>query len=276
MRHPKWFCGFLVLLILVLPSFLRADDPAISRDDFKEFRGEEFVDLSHTIVEINTIGTGVGRWEDWDGEWRQGYGGFKIHGMGVVLKGNIIVTAAHVVHPTVVTVPVAENYSVICKMIYLHSREIQIKELGRAIPARIEYLDIEYDLAVLKYYGNQLKPLDYPMLNNASWFVWQGQTVATITLKRNEEGDVTSWYEVRTGKVILSRPDVEERQLPWFNMADFTVDLKCYFGDSGSPVFTQVAGKLYFIGVIRAKHNWKNSTYVVRLDPIIPHIQRRE
>ncbi len=100
--------------------------------------------------------------------------------------------------------------------------------------------------------------------------------MATITLKRNEEGDVTSWYEVRTGKVILSRPDVEERQLPWFSMADFTVDLKCYFGDSGSPVFTQVAGKLYFIGVIRAKHNWKNSTYVVRLDPIIPHIQRRE
>jgi len=259
-----------VCFLFGYPDFGLADT-AISPEDFKEFATRRYVDLQLSIVTIQVIGHGLGRWT-WNGEWIEGYGAFAHQGMGFVVKGNFIITAAHVVNPELVVCIQNEGFFVIAKMVKLYSKTIFVgNRITHSIPAKIEHIDVEYDLAVLSYPGNQLKPLDYPLMD-ARYFVWAGEPVAMIARQRLESGKQGPWYEVRTGKIVSSTPETPDSDLPWFNMLDFTMDIKVFLGESGSPVFMKFNGKLYIVGVARAISRTQQKSYAVRLYTILPVI----
>lgn len=284
------------LLILVLPcggwSF---DKEAPAGFPFRSLfpEGVEYVDLSASIVQVNTIGQATGRYWQWTdyyagkGEWRWGQGAFIMKAVGWVMEdpdnsqARYIVTAGHVVHPELVTISIGQSHRMITLVEeILWSRTMVSNDgMDAAVPARIVYFNNEYDMAILQV-RNQLdifKPIGFPVTRTYGrfefgWFdeVFEGDVVAIICRRRNPSGDWSPWFEVRWGKVVANYGvGPNERLARWLNLEDITLNLEIHPGDSGSPLFAFWKGKPVIIGIIRAM-DIEGNTYAVRIDRAVP------
>ncbi len=247
---------------------------------FKEFPAEkEYVDLRLSIVNVRTTGEATGIVSIFDKTkrgfvWEERKGMFDQRGVGTVMSDRYIVTAAHVVTPSSLTIQVSEGLFWHTDIARVLHRDIWIGDLEAGIRAFIFYIDIEHDIAVLEYHSPLFKPLPYEasrtfMLGplGAESYIYEENAVAIIVRKRDGSSQPLPWFEVRYGKIISGGVVTDhEKDLPWFNMNDFTMDIALYPGDSGSPVFAFEGGVPVLIGVARAVSIWGTYSYATRID----------
>jgi len=288
---------FLVLLIGCFTFHVSAfDKKATLPDEFTQ----EYIDLSDRVVTVRTLGTGYGvilntEVSPFRYEIREGV--FGMEGSGFVRDlpfHKFIITNDHVISPSRVTIPISKNASWDTKIIYIKNKSIFIVGCTSAIEGNILYTDPGSDIAVL--FIDKNSPFrDTDISFTFSWWMGvrgeyaiespdvlsDGDAVGVIVRKRDENGNKTSWYEMRIGKVVstgVKLPGVVDvSALTWFQPMDFTVDLTIYPGDSGSPVVMWLRGKPFIIGVARAVA-WCGTTgerfaYATRLDFVVHFLQ---
>jgi hypothetical protein len=283
------------LLVVLLSLTLNVSAIAYDRTPgkFWEFEqavvtesGQVFVNLNDSIVEILCIGTAYGA--IWEGDRYTAYQGvFVQNGTGFLIEhgGKIyIITAAHVVTPNQVRIQV--------DTITLDTKSA-IKPIntyiffggshGSSAEARVVAISNEYDWAILVptapiKFG---KPLKYKIVD--TWYeeagdqIHKGDAVGMMVRQRNENGEKLEYYEMRYGKIVSTSPYHPRTEiLPWLSMADVTLDIKVYAGDSGSPVFGFINGKPVIIGIARAVAKVKENTeaeysYMVRIDFVLEY-----
>lgn len=217
---------------------------------------------AESYVKVTTIGTAIGigldtivKDKEITLEWFEGKTTFVLRGVGTVLPGGYILTAAHVVDPEKVSVigniggyknkPV----KVLDKIITI-TRFVGLKNVDEGIPAKIVYIDKEFDNALLKYSegkDNRLNPIPYSVGKTYSKNdeglqgpfeiskLVPGNAIATIVRKRDENYYWTDDFEVRYGTVLSVRPEGKFSSL--YSSNEVVANLRIYKGDSGSPIF---------------------------------------
>jgi len=240
----------------------------------------EYPEFSY--VKITTIGSAIGLLPvlsiqpysvDGSNKWKKSEGSFLLQGVGFVIKGGYIVTAAHVVHPTQVTVNTNRYARYIDKPIKILQRSIiitedtEVNQIEHGIYAEIYYLDIDHDIAILKFEPNNIySPVPYKLVKTSELveggfgdhysLLQPGDSVAIIARCRDKEKDWDYGFEIRYGKVTSAGIEgLPKNVIPAFNMNDFTMDIKIYPGDSGSAIFAFSLGEPVIIGVARATND---------------------
>ena len=260
----KIFKVIVLIMLFVVPSVWSFDTLPGKFD--REFPPTiEYVDLSTSIMDVYTIGTGEGSYPDLSSKtYIKGVGTFGLGGTGFYIGDGYVVTAAHVVLPQEIEIQVGKNFFWVVPI----NREInKIILVGGSsfldgnAPAEIIYINEEYDLALLKIIGNWPagEKTGYPLawtLGNAMMPLMPGDAIATVVKKRDDKGNKEWSYEVRYGKIIATTPilppGMDPVVLAWFNLNDITIELPIFPGDSGSPLFAFQDGKPVIIGIIRA------------------------
>jgi len=255
---------------------------------FKEFPvGKEYVDLEMTIVEVTTVGVARGSfwmWDDYwnlDGHWVDGEGSFELRGVGFVVSGNYVITAAHCIHPEYIKIALNRTYSVLVRPYQILESVIRVGGDDNGVAGRVICLDLEYDVAVLRVtHDNVFIPLDYPVVNTQGStdgghydLLCPGNAVAMICRQRLESGDWSPWFEVRYGKIESNKPRSKiGLNVSWLTPLDIALDLEIYEGDSGSPLFAFHQGKPIIVGIVRAFERG-GYRYAVRIDSIVAVIK---
>jgi hypothetical protein len=253
-RVAKLFLAVSLILLPLSASAFFDKEPG----KFKEFVGKDYVDLCTSVVEITTIGAAEGvYWDVEEGRFVKRRGSFTLAGSGFIL-GKYVITAAHVVEPKQVVIRLNRYSFYVTKVASILDRTITIGGPLGWIRGWIYHLDPDADVAVLRA---DLTPAFHSLNYRPFWSkrLRKGDCLATIVRKRNPDGSTQPWYEVRYGRVISPNPIVSDKSLalwlPWFNMNDFTMSIKAYGGDSGSPVFAFYKGEPVLVGILRAKAN---------------------
>lgn len=212
-----------------------------------------------SYVKITTHGSAIGLGveaktvdQEFVVNWHKVETTYLLRGVGTVLPGGYVLTAAHVVHPRTVGVIIGctqyvdRPIKILTKTISITSY-VGLERLDAAIPAEIVYLDEIYDVALLKYSGTRsLIPVKYPIggsfvedagLNNYARLsaLNAGDTIAMVVRKRDEESMWSDDFEVRYGRIESARPEGEYAGMYSWN--DVESRMRIYKGDSGSPVF---------------------------------------
>ena len=230
---------------------------------------DKYVDLSTSIVDVSIVGKATGIYTEWikgKAVNKKYIGSFGQSGVGFIL-GDYIITAYHVVVPTLVSIQIDKSIFLITKIVEIKESTIHIgKYLGEGgTKATIYHLDQASDLAILKFDKSWIPAKSLPYFSTSTieydkYYirtdkVEKGDIVATIVRARTEDGSKDWFYEVRYGKVIANKPihpTGDPDKLSWFAPTDITLDLTIYPGDSGSPLFAFVNGEPVIIGVVRA------------------------
>jgi len=235
-----------------------------------------------TYVNVTTIGTATGLvpiisknpYDVNSNKWRKISGSFLLRGMGCVVSNKYVITAAHVVHPASVTLAEQQwNFyrvqpiEVISKLIFISADPTLAGLKNGGVPATIYHLDIDNDIAVLKFdAGNIFEPVRYNLYNTrylergrSGDMLRIGDAVAIVARSRDEDGTWTWGFEVRHGHVVSTTiKGVIEKEIPWFGINDFTMDLIIKSGDSGSAIFAFKNGEAVIIGIARATNQTSN------------------
>jgi S1-C subfamily serine protease len=288
----KLLFSLLVVAFIFLGTQVSAFDKTAGKLDFPESGYSEAIAQSH--VTISTRGTGYGLLPVWnekaqrtDFEWA--LGNYGMEGSGFVVRGGYVITAAHVVDPTMTVIQTGSAVYYAVRMYQMRTREIQVSTWDSpGPPLEVVYVNIEQDVAVLKFVHPRIpfkeSPIEVALTRHLiprGFFGWMvvdsiepGDMICTIVSKRTEDGEKDWLFEARFGKVRSPRPAVPEgyeSYLPFLSMTDFTMDLEVIPGDSGSPVIAFLSGKPVIIGIARAgigtSEHW---TYAARIDIIYP------
>lgn len=194
---------------------------------------------------------------------------FLLMGVGFVAKEGYIVTAAHVVHPSAVRTMGDPSHITTEVPIRVLSRYImvspdpEVEGLLAGFPVELYHLDIERDVAILKYdkdMYDMFKPIPFRMVYTRETekgcqydTLTHGMAVSTVVRKRDEDGRWECGLEIRNAKLLSGKlDDLKYRHLMLYT--DFSIDILVYRGDSGSPAIAFICGEPVIIGVIRATH----------------------
>lgn len=233
-----------------------------------------------TYVKVITIGVAAGLVStpsknisgSRDKQWREKKGSFLIEGMGCVVNNKYVITAAHVVHPILVTLAESPwNFyrmrpiNIISRSIFISSMPDLSYSLKKgAASAIIHHLDINNDIAILELNaGHIFKPVEYDLSHTkyddrGILFdeIKAGDAVAVVIRSRDENNEWKWGFEIGYGYVVSNMVDgVSKEEMPWFNMNDFTMDLLLKKGNSGSAIFAFEDGNPIIIGVARATNS---------------------
>lgn len=275
------------------------DSAAISKNF--DFLGK---DLEHSYVKITTIGVAEGLYPEYfdiygtKKKWHKKEGAFVLQGVGVIVEGPLkygyIITAAHVVNPLHIMLATDQSclyqmppIKVLERSIFI-THETDLEEIGcGGVPAVIVHMDTKNDIALLRFkHGNIFSAVSYKLAETMytdSWsgdsfsLIESGDSIAIIARKRDDHGNWVHGFEVRYGKIISEAvTGVEDEAKQAFCESDFTMDIKLYSGDSGSPIFAFKGGKPVIIGIARATnersfgrfniHRSEYRTYAARID----------
>ena len=289
----KFLFGLLVAAFICLSGTALAFDKEMGKLEFPESGYSQEIAQSH--ISIYTIGTGYGlipvwneKRQDTDYEW--GLGTFSMSGSGFVVRGNYVITAAHVVDPRIVLVQTGLSAFYQVRMYQQRTRQIYAATRDEPGPElEVLYSNVEQDIAVLKFVHPRIpfkeSPIEVVQTLTAIPMGFFGfltvdlinpdDAICTIVHQRNESDEKTWLFEVRKGKVRengVKLPENFEPFTPWFSLYDFTMDLDIRPGDSGSPIIAFRNGVPVIIGVARAGI-WEAEgmwTYAVRVDSIFP------
>jgi hypothetical protein len=293
-RLTAFFFVVVLILLFAVPSALPFDKE-FGKLAFPESGYNEDIALSY--ITISACGTGYGLLPTWNEEaqrpeWEWGLGVWQAGGSGFVVRGNYVITAAHVVVPEVVTIKTGSATYWQVLMRQLDSRMIYAASWGRqGPPLDVVYINEEQDVALLKFRHPRIPFKESPIRLSFTVTVVPmpfgfvkldaigvGDAICMIVHKRDSEsGNITWTYELRRGKVRDSRPSVPEGYewiLPVFSMSDFTMDLEVIPGDSGSAVIAFDRGEPVIIGVARAllNHPSEHWSYAARIDVLVPFL----
>lgn len=259
----KRVCVSVLLAVLfLLPSAVLPFDKVAS--PLKEFENVAYPNLSETVVCIYTHGVGLGFWFDVNsGRIRTSVGTFAMAGKGTLIKSQqtgrlMILTAAHVVEPSQVSMvhdkiggSVGPIGSIVTRTILVGTRH------GRGGPAHIIFSNRKLDLALLEftYTPDFVKPIEYKTSFTVEK-LGEGDAVGVIVNARDASKETEWWNAFRVGKIVAAFPKIPagfpEYYHAWLSLADFTMDVVLYPGDSGSPVIAWENGTPYIIGIARA------------------------
>lgn len=283
---------FLILLSVSTANISAFDKKATPLDVF----AQEYVDLSDRVVRIRTFGVGYGvilNTTATPAQYEVREGAFGMEGSGFVKDlpfHKFIITNDHVISPSRVIIPFSKNVSIDTKIIYVKSKQILVIGCYSAIEGRVLYTSSQNDIAVLFIEKNSsFQDMDIPLMFSRWYQLYGtyiiespnilsvGDAVGVIVQKRNEDGSKSRWYEMRIGKIVstgVKLPGVIDNSvLTWFQPEDFTMDIKIYPGDSGSPVVVWLNGKPLIIGVVRAIGicyvTGERFSYATRLDFVV-------
>lgn len=206
-------------------------------------------------------------------KWKKSEGSFLLRGVGFVIKNGYIITAAHVVHPTRIAVNMdkygryIDNPIKILHRSIIITKDTEIDQIKYGTYAKIYYLDIAHDIAILKFKPNNIyEPVPYELAETkfsrrGGWggnysLLRPGDSIAMITRCRDKSGDLAAEFEVRYGKIISEGIEgLPKDKMPAFSMNDFTTDITIYPGDSGSAIFAFLVGEPVIVGVVIATNN---------------------
>jgi len=293
-RLAAFFFAVALIFCFALPSALPFDKE-FGKLAFPESGYNEDIALSH--ITLSACGTGYGLLPVWNEEaqrqeWEWGLGVWQAGGSGFVVRGNYVITAAHVVVPKIVTIKTGSAVSWQVLMRRLDSRMIYAASWGeQGPPLDVIYVNEGQDVALLKFRHPRIPfkespiRLSFTMTTVLMPFgpmqfdaIGAGDAICTVVHKRDSEsGDITWTYELRRGEVRASRPSAPEGHefvLPYLSPSDFTMDLEVIPGDSGSAVIAFDCGEPVIIGVARAflDHPSERWSYAARVDVLIPFL----
>jgi hypothetical protein len=263
------------ILMIVISSFLLFA-PTLNGGGFA-FDAEpgnpiELKDPQLTYICITTTGEAEGYYFDNDKDKTvKKRGGFRLRGSGVVLPRGYILTAAHVTEPVQVTLKkndwhqhVAKATRCISKQIWITTGPSMDDDFEEPIPAKIVYIDVNSDVAILSY---DHKNYDYliPCPYKVEWtleYSYYGpinrinisNPVAVVAYKRGDDDNrLPREFGIRNGRIIdnevISRfPDVKA-SIPG---DAYTIEMEIHWGDSGLPLFAWIDKKPVIIGVIHS------------------------
>lgn len=257
----------------------------------------ENVEYAH--VKITTIGTASGLVPEYNGHdvtWHKKIGTYLLEGVGFIIDNRYIITAAHVVYPSFVTLAKERNYYYERPTIEVSSGYIMVtddtnlREIGHGgVPATIYYLDVVNDVAILKFDPTNIYlSVPYELAKTQAYdnytpglysLLCTGDSIAIIVRKRDEYEDWDWGFEVRYGKITSPTIiGVDTDDFPAFNMNTFSMDLKVYGGDSGSAIFAFKDGEPIIVGVLTATNqgpwwypinvSYEYTSYATRIDPV--------
>lgn len=319
MKILKAIIAVVLITIFALPVFAFDTTPAPFKEfpttfppDYQNYEsGYYYVDVSTSVTKLIIIGAAEGllpKWIDGKVEAVRAVGVFEQEGscfyVGSHGNQHLFITNAHVVHPSFVAIQESKNVTYITKPFKILSLQIYIGQntgLG-SVPAELIYYDETNDIAIVKVIGNwnALTDLGYrPVwtLSGGEDLLFKGMPIAImVAIRENPEYghfDKTSWFEVRYGTILETKPILPGASpkidsLPWFSLNDVTMNIPIYSGDSGSPVFGFINGQPVIIGIARAAawdcetyydegtQMWVTPciyyTYFTRIDSIVPLI----
>ena len=269
MAKRKMFILIFITAILIVSISANCFDRkpgSISMGDYPEF----------SYVKITTIGSAIGLapippYES--NTWKKSEGSFLLQGVGFVTKGEYIITAAHVVHPTQISTNTNKYALYIDKPIKILQRsiiitaDIEVDQIEYGKYAKIYYLDINQDIAILKFKPDnvyesvpyELSETKHPREGGFGGYyslLRPGDSVAVIVRCRDKNRNWMDEFEIRYGKIISNGiTGIPKSMIPAFNMNDFTTDIKIHPGDSGTAIFAFSFGKPVIIGIIRANND---------------------
>jgi len=284
-RRCSFAIIFLAFLFVFLPNSIASESYIFDMElgKFEQFEGQKYINFSTTIVEVRTSGHAVGCYWNDEGEYKKAYGFFEMLGVGFIV-GDYVITASHLITPKEITIQVSDNFYLGVPPISLRDRQIRIGEEIASVPAWIYYINEEYDIAITATGTPSSKSsIKYELAPTIMMEPWvgyielleEGVPVAVIARQIDEEtNEWGAWFEIRYGKIRSNKaivPETFKDVLLWFNLNDFTMDLKINPGDSGSPVFAFIDGKPVIIGIVRACLWLSEETYSFagRIDPAI-------
>jgi S1-C subfamily serine protease len=264
----KKIFAVVVALFLLTATVVAFDS---THGKFKEFEEDRSYYLSRSVVNIYTFGSAMGSVPVYNSKtnkidliWQQGI--FDMQGTGFVVKSQkgklYIITAAHVIEPATVSVPsenpasyfITRSFKIIQRIIFIGDT------YSPYLTAEIVWTDLANDMAILELNApsKRLAALEYNTsytfsTSDPNLVLKIGDAVSVLVSQRDEEGQKTWLYELRSGKIeniyaTCSMPQV----LPWFNVYDVTIDVPLIPGDSGSPVFVYQNGTPVIVGIARA------------------------
>jgi hypothetical protein len=240
---------------------------------------------SRTFVFIVTSGEAEGIAYE-NGRYVKKRGRYYLSGSGVIMSGGKIATASHVVSPEVVSIRTGDAYYTVTEVVKVISKQIVVNEdikigsTDRSLPAVIDYMDVDRDIAILSYDNSNYAYLKSLEIESSYTRVMEffgpfdlllpGNVIGIIVHKRDSEGLMLSEVEIRYGKIISNNPlsrTGEQQEI--FHMEDFTMEVEVYPGDSGSPIIMWNGGKPVFIGILHsteARVSYSSWSYGIRLD----------
>lgn len=244
-----------------------------------------------TYICITTIGEAEGFFYNHDKPGTEiKKAGYILRGSGVVLKHGYILTAAHVVNPSLVRLKKSDIFihhtkaiKCLSKTIYI-SESPELGEVDGALVAEIAYIDQVLDIALLKYDHESysyLIPTEYkiiptvlPTRMGMMDLISISAPIFIVTYNREEDNErIPGDMEVRYGKIIDTEPLSRLKNVQKaIHSESFTNDLAVEYGDSGMPLMAWLGGEVVITGVVHSLEYMDAWSYAARTDSIYSYL----